>query len=714
MDPQFISIKNFKSHSRTEIDCTGFKSVLIMAQDHSDPRISNAVGKTAIFDAIEYALFGTYPTSVLDGIVRDGTDLCEVIFDFELDGEIYRVERSRRRGKSSDCQLFVKLSDGSWNPKSQRTTTETHNAIQELIKINAKVFRNSVLFAQNDLDGLASAKSAEDRRCILKDALNLNDYQKFEKIVKDETSTISKMIISCKAIIDAIGNPSSDIESLRAKFDIAKVAVVDLEMRRDKTQISLNSKKAELVDLQRSVSSEMSDAEEKLADLKAQKTRAQQKIKTHNATIGENNHKLKTLLIKLNKKQSEVVDIQTACDDLRSKKFRPSSKVKAKLKEVSTNELNGKAFIGSLETKARELRKPIPDGDECPSCMQEVTEKYRQACEDDKKIKLQELEKNIAEKRIFLKKVTNHKNKLQKEIDEINNAISQISSLENILTSKQNEIANDQDYIGRINKLNEQIIADLSVQEKGLEDIINREEALINFAKSISDDEVNLKIIEIQSCIKDFEQELSELMQLASDANTQVGIYIAKIETKTNDLEKLQEEEGRLEKLETDYLLHKQVRKAFSSSGIPTMVIHTILDDLQIEANSLLAELKPGHELQFTPDLEIGFRIDGREKEYKQLSGGQKMIMAFSLKIGLSLVIQNRLGISIKFLGLDEVDQSLDRSTVDHYADVIHKLQDRFKIFVITHNDSLKDKFSNVILVEGDSTHGATSQLVTY
>ena len=164
MDPRFISIKNFMSHKSTEIDCTGFESVLIMGQDHSDPRVSNGVGKTAIFAAIEYALFGTHSTTVLDGIVRDGTDLCQVTFDFELDGTVYRVYRERRRGKSSDCKLSVQLSDKSFKDVSQRTASATHNEVQKLLKINAKVFRNSVLFSQNDLDGLASAKSSEDRQ----------------------------------------------------------------------------------------------------------------------------------------------------------------------------------------------------------------------------------------------------------------------------------------------------------------------------------------------------------------------------------------------------------------------------------------------------------------------------------------------------------------------------------------------------------------------
>ena len=702
------------SHKSTEIDCTGFESVLIMGQDHSDPRVSNGVGKTAIFAAIEYALFGTHSTTVLDGIVRDGTDLCQVTFDFELDGTVYRVYRERRRGKSSDCKLSVQLSDKSFKDVSQRTASATHNEVQKLLKINAKVFRNSVLFSQNDLDGLASAKSSEDRKIILKEALNLNDYKKFEQIAKEATSSLNKQIIACRAVIDSIGNPSDDIEELRVKLDEAKAHVVKIESQRDQVQVSLSSKKAELNDRQRCISSEMSDTEEKLAEVRAKKKAAEQKIKSSTDTLYSHNQKLKTLNIKLTKKRDDLLALQTACDDLRNKKFRPLNKLQTTLDEVAKNELNGKAYIGSLETKANELRKPIPDGEECPSCMQEVTEEYRVACENDKKKKLQTLEADIADKRNKLKNVSNRKWRLEKEIAEINKTFSQISSLTGSISSKLNEISNDEDYIGRIEKLNEQTQADISVQQHQFDELVSREVALQEMANVISNDEVNLKIIEIQNSIKDLERDLAGLMQETSDANAQVGAFRAKIESKTDDLERLQEEEKRLEKLEYDYSLNKEVKKAFSSGGIPTMVIHTILDDLQIEANQLLAELKPGHEVQFTPDLDISFRIHGREKEYKQLSGGQKMIMAFSLKIGLSMVIQNRLGLNIKFLGLDEVDQSLDKSAIDHYADIIRKLQDRFKIFVITHNDSLKDKFSNVILVEGDGIHGATSRLVTY
>ena len=56
----------------------------------------------------------------------------------------------------------------------------------------------------------------------------------------------------------------------------------------------------------------------------------------------------------------------------------------------------------------------------------------------------------------------------------------------------------------------------------------------------------------------------------------------------------------------------------------------------------------------------------------------------------------------IKFLLLDEIDQSLDKAGVDAFADIVKFFQKEYAILVITHNDRLKDKFSHAILVEQD------------
>jgi DNA repair exonuclease SbcCD ATPase subunit len=110
--------------------------------------------------------------------------------------------------------------------------------------------------------------------------------------------------------------------------------------------------------------------------------------------------------------------------------------------------------------------------------------------------------------------------------------------------------------------------------------------------------------------------------------------------------------------------------------------------------------------------LDIVFKVDGSERDYNLLSGGQKMYIALSMKMGLSAVIQKRLGVDIKFLELDEVDQSLDKAGVDAFASVMKSWQSKWKIFVVTHNETLKNFFNHAILVEKIKA-GSTAKVVT-
>jgi DNA repair exonuclease SbcCD ATPase subunit len=147
------------------------------------------------------------------------------------------------------------------------------------------------------------------------------------------------------------------------------------------------------------------------------------------------------------------------------------------------------------------------------------------------------------------------------------------------------------------------------------------------------------------------------------------------------------------------------------------------LDELQNEANCILEQIKPGLQLNFSvqktkndgeidDDLDIEYFLNGKTRDYAQLSGAQKLSVMFSLKIGVALLLKKNIGVNISFLLLDEIDQALDKASVDAFAEIIRFFQKDFKILVITHNDRLKDKFSNYILVEQDLNGTSRSTMV--
>ncbi|KKN61005.1 hypothetical protein LCGC14_0526300 [marine sediment metagenome] len=719
MDPQYLLIEDFMSHKRTEIDCTQFDSALIVGQDKSNPRESNGVGKSVIYHAIKYALFGTYPTSVVDKIVRDGTEGCKVIFDFKLGSRIFRAERSRKKGKTN-LQLKEKINnkwpdeDNKQGKKSQKTTTETHEELLKLIKINDNAFSNSVLFSQNDLNGLVSAKSPEERRGILKDALGLTYYKRLEEIVRKVASEIMKEIDIYRAVAAALGDPETELNEFSKCLAESKRAIAVKEKEKEENRVSLSAKRSELSNLQRLVSSEVASAHEKLTDIKNNKKQVNSEIQTAQNDVQANIAKMTSLFSTLKEKEDGLVLLQKKCDGLRTQNPRQLSKVQKELDAALENELNGRSYIGTMEAKVNDLRKPLPDDEECPTCHQEITEDYKHNYQQSANTKLTTLEVDLANNRKKLKGALTKKTRLQQEVSDINATTAKIASMEGALANKKTEIQHNKDYIDRINKLNEQRSDELSVYKKKLEELTKLEKSLSETVKNLSTDDVSSKILVVKSDIEKLEQTSGLISSAISTESQNIGIFMAKIETKTKDLTKLRTENDKIKERQKSYKLHKKVQKSFSSSGIPMLIINTILDDLQMEVNGFLASLKPGLELQFTEGLDLFFRIHGSEREYAQLSGGQKMLFAFAMKLGLSVVIQRRLGVDIKLLLLDEVDQSLDDACKDTYAEVVKKLQDTFKVLVVTHDNRLKAKFSNAIVVEGDAINGAVASLVSW
>src|SRR5205085_8811605 len=147
----------------------------------------NGHGKSALLDAITWALWGRARARSVDELIHAGAAEMEVEFEFELDEHQYRVIRKRqRRGKhgQSDLQFAVRSESGGYRPLTERSVGETERLIERTLRMSYETFTNSSFIQQGRADSFTTNSPAERKR-ILAEILELGYYDELEARAKE-------------------------------------------------------------------------------------------------------------------------------------------------------------------------------------------------------------------------------------------------------------------------------------------------------------------------------------------------------------------------------------------------------------------------------------------------------------------------------------------------------------------------------------------------
>src|SRR6476660_586280 len=111
MIPKRILLENFLSFGspETEIRFADDEPLWVLGGP-------NGVGKSAVFDAMTYALYGEHRGGATDhaSLVRHGANGFRVTFEFEFGGERYQITRNRLR-TGRPTHGIKQWADGDWN-----------------------------------------------------------------------------------------------------------------------------------------------------------------------------------------------------------------------------------------------------------------------------------------------------------------------------------------------------------------------------------------------------------------------------------------------------------------------------------------------------------------------------------------------------------------------------------------------------------------------
>ena len=207
MRPLKLKISAFGPYAGvTEIDMTklGTNGLYLITGD-------TGAGKTTIFDAICFALYGqpsgdTRENSMLRSKYAEPKTPTEVELIFENRGQVYTVTRNpeymrpAKRGKgetrqAANAQLI--MPDESVVTREKQVTEK----IREIIGVDRDQFSQIAMIAQGDFLKLLLADT-KDRQKIFREIFKTAYYEKLQRRLSDESNELKRKFESAKQSVD--------------------------------------------------------------------------------------------------------------------------------------------------------------------------------------------------------------------------------------------------------------------------------------------------------------------------------------------------------------------------------------------------------------------------------------------------------------------------------------------------------------------------------
>tara|TARA_Y100000389_G_scaffold198723_2_gene235759 strand:- start:8391 stop:10061 length:1671 start_codon:yes stop_codon:yes gene_type:complete len=348
-----------------------------------------------------------------------------------------------------------------------------------------------------------------------------------------------------------------------------------------------------------------------------------------------------------------------------------------------------------------------------------LQKQYIENLENDKKIKIAEIEKQIEdihasieehEKQIVeketektslgnpkdrMKKLNVFKEKFSSQITKVNKELDFYHNHDDCPTCKQGiphdfkeEIKNErQKKIEELTNASEQIDTEFETLNKSME-------KFIDITDSIAD--INSEIITSQKYLTRLQSDISTAKSNVADIDEE--------KKKLKDLAKIvvQHEAERTEKSEESHYL-SVASNLLKDTGIKTRIIRQYLPAINKLVNKFLASMD--FFVQFDLDEKFNETIKSRHRDkfsYASFSEGEKQRIDLALLFTWRTIAKMKNSAATNLLILDEVfDSSLDNNGTDYVMTLLNTIGEEANVFVISHKgDQLFDKFRSVIKFE--------------
>ena len=192
------------------------------------------------------------------------------------------------------------------------------------------------------------------------------------------------------------------------------------------------------------------------------------------------------------------------------------------------------------------------------------------------------------------------------------------------------------------------------------------------------------------------------LLTQTADITANINAGLKRLEAVEADILKVEEclkmigEIREKKEAESQYVAFvERVRDVIRMAG--PNVIRVFIELISKEATDMYCEIAGDRriEIKWADDYDIILIEEGREKTFKQLSGGEQMSAALAVRLAILKILTNS-----DLVFLDEPTQNLDEGRRNNLAQEITRIKDFRQMVIISHDDTFNASLENVIEIE--------------
>jgi len=174
-----LILKNFKSHEYSDIEFTRGLNIFLGEV---------GAGKTSIFEAISFALFGKYAGRInQSGLIRRGAEKTEISLIFTTDSGRYKLARTIHPEKKQQARMCA--FDGSEWKLAVEGAEAISRSVEDLLDVDTSTFLAAIYASQGEIKGMLEAPPGK-RRERLDKLLGIDMYESIWKTLGDSKTIV--------------------------------------------------------------------------------------------------------------------------------------------------------------------------------------------------------------------------------------------------------------------------------------------------------------------------------------------------------------------------------------------------------------------------------------------------------------------------------------------------------------------------------------------